>query len=279
MTRLSGTILHGLAEKLPEYDLELIEKTGNTLASIACLAAGLEEEYLKKNASPMPIAVVPITTGEGLIPGFSQAVESIIRYLGYSAFVTQAHDVTGLAESFEEGAKILFLADDELFVAISTETGKVVDNSEATARGYVAALALLLKGISGREVLVIGGGRVGRYACIALKELGATVFVYDIDPDKTSKLASELGISVEREILPALIKHSILFDASPAEDIIPEDSVRPDTVVAACGLPIGLTREARIKIEGRLIHDPLQIGTATMLAMALNMYTSNTDGG
>ena len=279
MTRLSENTLQGLGKKLPDYDLELIQKTGSSLATIAFLAAGLEEKNLKKNVFSMPIAVVPVTAGKGLIPGFSQAVKSIIRYLGFPAFVTQAYDVAGLAESFKKGSKILFLADDDLFVAINTETGNVVNNSEATARGYVAALALLLKGISGREVLVIGAGRVGRYACIALKELGAAVCVFDIDPDKTSSLASELGISVERDILLALKKHSILFDASPAGDIISEDLVRPDTAVAACGLPMGLTRGARIQIQGRLIHDPLQIGTATMLTMALNMYNKCKAGG
>jgi pyrrolysine biosynthesis protein PylD len=70
-----------------------------------------------------------------------------------------------------------------------------------------------------------------------------------------------------------------LFDASPAGDIISEDLIRSDTVVAACGLPIGLTNGARIQIEGRLIHDPLQIGTATMLTMALKMCNNYRDGG
>mgnify|MGYP000672054194 CR=1 FL=1 len=74
MTRLYETILFGLGEKLPEYDQELIQKTGSSLASIAYLAADLEEENLKKNVLSMPIAVVPITAGKGLIPGFSQAV-------------------------------------------------------------------------------------------------------------------------------------------------------------------------------------------------------------
>jgi len=279
MTRLSESLLQGLGEKLPDYDQELIQKTGSSLASIAYLAAGLEKENLNKNISPKPIAVVPITAGKGLIPGFSLAVESIIRYLGYPAFVTQAHDVAGLAEGFGRGAKILFLADDNLFVAINTETGNIVDNSEATARGYVTALTLVLKGISRKKVLVIGAGRVGGYACIALKELGAAVSIFDIDPDKTKALASELEISVAKDILPALKNHSIIFDASPAEDFISEDLVRSDTVIAACGLPIGLTKEARIQIQGRLIHDPLQLGTATMLTMALNMYNKDREGG
>jgi pyrrolysine biosynthesis protein PylD len=71
---------------------------------------------------------------------------------------------------------------------------------------------------------------------------------------------------VERDLEEALRRHSIFFDASPAADIIRSEHIQPQTLIAAPGIPLGCTTEAYGLVKDRLIHDPLQIGVATMLA-------------
>ncbi|MGB6338241.1 MAG: hypothetical protein WBF32_00560, partial [Candidatus Aminicenantaceae bacterium] len=73
--------------------------------------------------------------------------------------------------------------------------------------------------------------------------------------------------------------YTIIFDASPAPDIIRREHIKPETIIAACGIPIGLSDEARSLVEERLIHDPLQLGTAAMLAMAVSHGMNDKSGG
>jgi pyrrolysine biosynthesis protein PylD len=43
----------------------------------------------------------------------------------------------------------------------------------------------------------------------------------------------------------------------------------PETLIVAPGIPLGLDEEAAEQFKDQLVHDMLDIGTATMLAMAL----------
>jgi len=110
---------------------------------------------------------------------------------------------------------------------------------------------------------------VGKSAVCALKELGAKVAVFDIDQTKAEILAREHKVMVERDLGKALHKYTTLIDASPAPNIIQAEHIKPVTVVAAPGIPLGLSDEARSLVEDRLVHDPLQIGVATMLIMSV----------
>jgi len=259
----------GIDVELDIYDKELLRKTSSTLRQIACRAAGVTELELFSAADSIQVAVVPVTSGKGIIEGFCDAVQGIIRYLGFKAFITHCHDVNGLAEGIERGAEVIFLADDDRFVAINLPCRKVVDNTEATGRGYVAALECLKGNLHGQSVLVIGAGRVGRSAARALKELGAKVAVFDIDQTKAEILAREYKFGLEKNLAEALHKYTTLIDASPAPNIIQAEHIKPVTVVVAPGIPLGLSNEARSLVEDRLVHDPLQIGVATMLVMSV----------
>lgn len=269
MTRLTGKSLVGIDKELDEYNMELLRKTGCTLRGIASRAAGVAETEVRDAGSSAPVAVIPITSGEGIIGHFSQAVQSIVSYIGFASFVTREHDVAGLAEGIKEGAKIVFLADDNCFIAMNLSRGLVVDNAEATARGYVAALECMAGGLHSRDVLVIGAGQVGRSAVCALKKLGAKVAVFDINQAKTEILLREYGVLKEENLAEALQRYAILLDASPAAEIIRAEHIKANTIIAACGIPLGLSTEAYSLVKDRLVHDPLQIGVATMLAMAV----------
>ncbi len=79
-------------------------------------------------------------------------------------------------------------------------------------------------------------------------------------------LAKGHEITIERDLEDALSKYTILFDASPAADIIKLEYVTPETLIAAPGMPLGLTKDAYSVVKEHLIHDVLEIGVATMLA-------------
>ena len=64
-------------------------------------------------------------------------------------------------------------------------------------------------------------------------------------------------------------QHRLLFDATPSPGFILERHLAPETLIAAPGIPLGLSPGALRAAGPRVVHDPLQIGTAVMLAEAL----------
>lgn len=279
MTRLSSEMISGMNETIAAYDLALVQKTGLTLRQIAARTAGLSEEMLCQTFSAECVAVIPVTAGQGVIGGFTQAVGSIIEHLGCPCFITVNSDAAGLAEGIEKGATLVFLADDNRFIAINIPKKRVIDNAEATGWSYAYALEACAGGLKDRDVLLIGAGSLGKNALCALDSLGAKVGVFDIDGSKVQPLIDKYGIKREENLSDALDRYTLLFDASPAPDIIHTEHIKPETTIAACGIPIGLSDEARLLVEDRLIHDPLQLGTAAMLAMAVSHGMNDKSGG
>ncbi len=269
MTRLKGSDLEGLAQNLERYERELKAKAGRTLKEIACRAAGVSGKEILKSIQKTRVGVVSLTVGEGIIPGFAQAVRSIIRHLGYDVFVSDSVDVTGFAAAVEMGADVVFMADDTRFVAVNLSARLIVDNAEATGRGYGAALEGLANGLHGCRVLLIGAGQVGTGAARILREMEARIGVFDRETSRARRLAREVEGVAEGDLEQALQRYTIIVDASPAHGILEAKHIKPETLVAAPGIPVGLTSEAQSLIGDRLIHDPLQIGVATMMIAAI----------
>jgi pyrrolysine biosynthesis protein PylD len=269
VTRLKPNDLASLGQGLDLYERELQAKTGRTLRQIACRAAGIDEEQILKGIRNTTVGVVSMTVGKGILHGFAEAVRDIIHHLGYKAFVPRLADVVGLAGAIEQGADVIFMADDARFVAVNLSTRRVVDNAEATGRGYGVALEGLADGMLDRTVLVIGAGKVGTSAARILREMGTQIGVFDWKRPRAQRLAREVKGVVEGDLERALDIYTILVDASPASGIIEARHIKPTTMVAAPGVPLGLTPEAQYRIRGRLIHDPLQIGVATMMISVL----------
>ena len=73
-----------------------------------------------------PVAALPISAGQGFISRFSESVASICRHVGCDAWVTPHPDVAGLAEAAEAGARLVFAADEERFIALNITTGVVL---------------------------------------------------------------------------------------------------------------------------------------------------------
>jgi pyrrolysine biosynthesis protein PylD len=270
MTRLREEDILDITLQLSEYDNQLLAKVGQSLAGIAAHALGKSQEEFRALQASAVIAVVPVSCGQGVINGFSQSVQKIIEFLGFTAFVTVNSDVGGLAEAVNKGAKVIFLADDDHFVAINMATSKVVDNGEATGKGYAAALDLMSGGLQGKEVLLIGAGPVGAGAAAFMTMRGAAVFVYDIDEQRVSNLRKMLpSVQVVQDFSKALGEHKLLFEATPVAALIGKEYLTVDTIISAPGIPLGLSQDGIAVVGDRLIHDVLEIGVATMLVAVL----------
>lgn len=269
MTRLTSQNVLGLGERLESYDQDLIRKTGFSLLEISCHASGVRKEEIAELLNSLTVAVVPVTAGKGLIEGFTDAVRDIVCHVGVKANITVNSDVAGLGEAIESGTDVVFLADDFRFIAINLSQRRVVDNAYATAYGYAGALDCMMGGLSGSNVLVLGAGRVGSEAIQALQGFGARVAVFEPDKEKLESVVERYGVDVCSSLDEALRNFNIIFDATPAPDIIDSSHIKADTVIIAPGIPLALTADAYELVKERVIHDPLQLGVATMLVMSV----------
>jgi len=271
MTRLRTEDIKHISQELKGYDQQLLKKTGNALKGIAFHAVGLSDNEFEEIVKSFNICVIPLTCGQGVINRFSDTVSGIISHLGFHSFVAQNSDVAGIAEAFEKKSDIIFLADDYRFVAINVHTKYVSDNDEMTAKGFVAGLDLMAGGLKEENALVIGCGPLGSYAAKALNKMGVLVSVCDIHPQRTSTLQKEIAdelntiIEIDNSWHSPPGKYPYIIDATPSTDVIDASVITSDTYVAVPGVPCGLSSEARKKLSNRYLHDPLQIGVATMV--------------
>ncbi len=281
MTRLTTEDVKSIPVDLAGYDSELIAKTGCTLKEIACRAANLQAVDIQKSSIAVLIGVVPITVGKGIISGFCDAVAGIGSHIGCKTFITQTTDVAGIAEAFEKKADIIFLSDDDRFIALHIESRRIIDNAVATGKGFVAGLNLMAGDLRKKNVLVIGCGAVGENATQELVRMGALVSIYDTNLFRSTALSEAIKqsfnvrLNIADQLDRALKIHQFIIDATPATDIIHAHHITPDTYISAPGVPLGLDAEAHDKISDRLLHDPLQIGVATMLACALKFHKTS----
>lgn len=274
MTRLITADIIDIAANLKNYDMELVARTGYSLSGIACCASGIDEAQVKNLLPAIRVGVIPISSGEGIISGFCDAVLNILLHMGCSAFVTRTTDVAGIAESFEKKADIVMLANDERFVALHMRSRSIADNAVCTGKAFATGLSLMAGSLKGREVLVIGCGPVGRSATETLIRIGAGVSVYDVHIEYAKEGVKTIGqtadpkIQIVKTLDSALLHHKYIIDASPARNIIHAHHITPDTYVSAPGFPCGLDAEAEAGISNRFLQDPLQLGVATMLVSA-----------
>lgn len=269
MTRLTADDVGSVATSLPTLDRDLRRATGSDLLGLALMTArgpGLDTD--RDRLAGLNVAVVPVTAGMGAIGGFAEAVSAVCAHLGCRSRVTPATDVAGLAFAAERGTDLALLADDERFIALGLATGTCVDNGFATGHAYAMALQAAAKGVAGRPVLVIGLGPVGLAACATLTRLGATVLVCDIDLVRVEVAARSFPVLPVVSVEAGLREVDLVLDASPARDLIAERWVDADSVVAAPGLPCGATPEAAAALGRRLIHEPLALGVAAMVAQS-----------
>ena len=190
-------------------------------------------------------------------------MKAILEEMGFRCFVTSAPDVDGVYEALERGADLVFAADDKRFLAYNTKTGIYSENVSSTAAGYTEALEVASGGLKGKDVLVIGAGRVGSEAVRILISKGANVKVTDINTEKAKYVASEYGAAALSDVSAAISNHKYILDASPG--LIPGELIVKGAVISSMGIPYSFDAEGENKSD-IIIHDPLNIGTAVMAA-------------
>jgi pyrrolysine biosynthesis protein PylD len=278
VTRLRSADIINIAANLKDYNRELLDRTGFSLSGIACRAAEIDKAQIHNLLPAIRVAVIPISSGEGIISGFGDAVLSIILHMGTNAFVTGTSDVAGIAESFEKKADIVMLADDKHFVALHIQSRSIADNAICTGKAFATGLGLMAGSLKGREVLVIGCGPVGRSAAQTLIQMGARVSIYDAHAEPVMEWVKTIGqytdskIQIVKTLEPALQRHQLILDASPAVNLIHAHHITPDTYISAPGFPCGLDAEAQARLSDRFLQDPLQLGVATMLVSAVKCH-------
>lgn len=240
------------------------------MAEAAALAAGWQNMEVKKTA-----AVIPVTSGLGVISGFSQTVGRILQYYGIPAFVTEKTDVEGFFEAYRKKAEIVFAADDNLFIAVSTETKAIAENGACTGAGFAQALHMAAGGKI-RTILVLGAGPVGCGAVDFFLKEGYSVDWYDIDRKKIFLAGKTRERARILERPPVLKNYAGIFDATTAKDIVTQADVTEKTVIAAPGMPCGITREAGN--IAAVIHNPLELGVLTMYFDCLKKIEQEEEG-
>ena len=263
MTRLTSDDIEDVWDGA-RLDTRLEAATGRTVRELAMEAAGLPGGM---DLSSFSVVSVPITSGLGEIGGFAQSLDAIARHLGMRSHVSNVPDVSGFAVAVESGADIVLMADDDRFVAYNTVTGTVADNARCTALGYSYALRDAAGGLAGKEVLVMGAGFVGSEAVRILRDMHAMVSVTDIDAEKARRLAVYEGVGWIEDVREAVSTHRLILNATPGT--IPGQDMMQGAIVSSPGVPYSFDDEAGRRAKA-IIHDPLEIGAAVMLTVAVS---------
>jgi pyrrolysine biosynthesis protein PylD len=267
LTRLATEDVTALTERLREFEDELRGITGLGLRELAMSTVAHPPVCVPLYGAR--VAVVPVTSGEGVISGFCDCVVAILRHLGCDASVTAQPDVRGIQEACDAAAEAVFLADDFRFIALNNRQGRCIDDDPATADGYVTALEAAAGSLFSRHVLLLGLGPVGRAAARRLVSRGAAVEVVEPDQERL-RAALDIGLNLQPVTLAeGLARCDLIFDATPSEGFIDVADVSPITIAAVPGLPSAFTPAAQAVLGARHIHEPLAIGVAVMAARAL----------
>lgn len=276
--RLEESEIEGVAAGLCDLDRQSREMTGLTIAELAGESVGFasHDEALAAQVAvgdgvAPRVAVIPVTSGYGLIGGFAQTLVAILNHLGANARATDKTDLAGLEEAYRARAQLIFMADDYTFTAVSTRGGAMSDNGIATGRAFGCALAHMARG---GEVLVLGAGPVGLSATRYLKGCGFAVSVYDKDPARLSAAVEATGAGREQD--GCVARYRNILDATNGADFITAADVTSETRISAPGIPLGPTAQVRSLVP--VFHNPLELGTAAMYYDCLHQLTSAAAG-
>jgi pyrrolysine biosynthesis protein PylD len=212
------------------------------------------------------VGIVPITSGNGIIGNFSASLHAITQYFGFDSFVTDMPDVSGYYEAVMKGAEIILMADDNTFLAHNLKNGKIANNQPCTGIIYAEIASRHLKADS-NDVLVVGLGKVGFHGAAHLVHKGFKVYGYDADKAVLEKTVSNLGITPFDPYSPG--KFSMIFEATPCANTIPEAVLSDNCVISTPGIPCAISEELRIKCGVEIVMEPLGLGTASMLYSVL----------
>ena len=279
MTRLCESDLAGQADDWGVYAARLRQTVGCGVVEVGARALELPPDAVRRARAAVRVGVVPVSSGEGCIPGFADLLAATARALG-SAAVVLPPDAAGFAQARAGACDVLLWADDDTYLAEHVRSGHSAENGWATGRGFAAALCGMAEryGLE-RRALVLGAGPVGTSAAAWLAGHGFAVTLCDIVPDRAQTRAADIphcrGIT-PRE-LDGLAPFPCLLDASPTEACFPLQHLAAGACISAPCVPCRWP--ACAPAPERVWHDPLQLGTAVMLAAAACGISGAISGG
>lgn len=276
MTRLKTEWVDYMVGGMDEYNKSLKEKTGFDLAGLVRSTYGISDEAYDKFAKSLLVAAVPVTQGEGIIGSFSDAVAAIIKSMGFNAFVTEETDVDGIYSAVLRDAGVIFMADDDRYLAFSRDNGSFGDNNYSTALGYIMVLRAMMRkeglDISKEKLLVMGYGIVGEEAADILSKHDIDFDMYDKDPGARESFKS-LGLNgrvleSEKEIK----NYSFILDFTNEGGWLRDDLLGERVLYASPGVPLSLDEKAKARLQNTAVYDNLEIGTAMMLGEIIKTW-------
>jgi 3-methylornithyl-N6-L-lysine dehydrogenase len=259
MALLTPEDLINIERQLQEADSTVRRVTGLDIKGVCETLYGTSPHHEK-------IGIVPVTSGNGVIGNFSYSLQAITQYFGFESFVGSTSDVSGYYEAVQNDAEIILMADDYTFIAHNLKNGKIANNQPCTGIIYAEIASRYLK-TGSKDVLVIGLGKVGFPGAAHLVNKGFKVYGYDADKSILEKAVSNIGITPFDPKQPR--KFSMIFEATPYANTIPEAVLSENCVVSTPGIPSAISRDLQKKYNVELVMEPLGIGTASMLYSVL----------
>ena len=267
MTRLITEWIDDIKDNAKVKEAVLKAKTGLDYMALAAKASGWSVTDMERAAQQIRIGVVPVTSGQGIISSFSEAVAAVTSAMGFRSFVTECFDVSGLFEAYKREADIVFMADDDRYISFNLNKKKMTDNNFATAAGYLTALEEAQGSLVGKEVLLLGFGVLGQEFLKRLLKRGIRVAGHEIDTNRLKTMGWS-GVSI-LEKPEDMLRFKIVIDATNQGGWIHRGMLHPDAWIASPGIPRSLDDETYFDYEKRVIHDYLEIGTAAMVGFTL----------
>lgn len=259
MALLTPDDLTNINRQLKEADSVVRRVTGLDIKSIC-------ETLYGTSSCSEKVGIVPVTSGNGIIGNFSASLQAITQYFGFDSFVTDVPDVSGYYEAVRNGAEIILMADDHTFLAHNLRNGKIANNQPCTGIIYAEIASRYLK-TNSKDVLIVGLGKVGFPGAAHLVQKGFRVYGYDADRALLNRTVSNIGVIPLDLENPK--KFSIIFEATPCANTIPEAVLSENCVLSTPGIPCAISEELRKKYNVQLVTEPLGVGTVSMLYSVL----------
>ncbi|RZN62964.1 hypothetical protein [Methanonatronarchaeum sp. AMET6-2] len=266
MTRLDSHKVGWVRNNIDVIDENLRRFVGLSFREI-CMGGGFFETDIHERDKS--VSVVPLTAGEGEIPGFSRAVCDVLGYVGFDACVVDG-DVAGLTSSVEGDYDGVLLADDEMFVGIDLDSRCVSNNNSSTARAYSIVIRKLAEKLDSPSCLLVGLGNIGggilEYlfdSALSIGDFVDSFYVHDVDRGRV--VSSVERWPVERFSMDEAGEVDIVVDATPSvSNLCYEDVFIENALYVIPGVPAGPYP------EDRGFHDPLALGACTLAYMAFS---------
>ncbi len=269
-----------------EYNNNLRKISGVDLAGLVMHIYGIDEKEMDHLRKVVKVCAVPVTQGMGVIASFSESVAAITGSMGFESSVSPSTDVEGLYDAVRSGADVIFMADDDRYLAMDMVKGAIGENDRCTALGFAALAGIMtnerddaagkIEDLGRHRVLQAGFGRVGKEMAAILADRGVAFDLLEKDEKAIGQFKgflSERGLDPGRHRVVKdprdMIEYDVVLDLTNEGGWITGSMVREDMTYLSPGLPLSLTEEAVEMLGDRCFYDELETGTGVMLGEIL----------